>query len=286
MVIMMKLVKVVITMSLVNKYLIPTIFFFLVISSNSIANSQRRVVDNDFPDNGVAAELYLQKGTLGKATLIALSGPDGIVSPHFDCDELDILKVLPNANSGYFRYEQHCVSTGNPIKLRRVRPFANLLINAKINLDNEKYGTAALALREASGFARDVNLPPSFATSLSNSSVLATAIAVGAPAKITVGKNGARLPEEVKEKIAHFQNKSQINSGMNTGQPTYETVRALTTVTPWALMSEVANPDEDTRKLLENVKDESSLQVVIESLSKGKNSYVFGTKYFDNIATH
>jgi len=269
----------------VINFLLLLFFLFIIPCNYSIADGQRRVVDNDFPNQGVAAELYLKKGSKGKENLVAYSNSDGDVNPDFDCNELHILKVLPDANSGYFRFERHCASTGNLIKLRRVKSFVNLLVNAIMNLDSKNFGSAALALREASGFALYANLPLRVVTSLSNSSVLATAKAIGAPEKIIVGQFGAILPEEVKGNLTSFQNESQIKAGVNTGQPTYATVRALTNVKPWTLMTKVENPDKNTQKLLESIKDESSIEMVVDSLSKDQNTFVFGSKYFDNIAT-
>ena len=77
-------------MSLVNKYLLILILTLLVTISNSIANDgQRRVVDNYYPDKGIASEIYLKKGSKGKENLVAYSDPNGVVSPNFNCDELN-----------------------------------------------------------------------------------------------------------------------------------------------------------------------------------------------------
>ncbi len=252
--------------------------YFITVSVN--AKDQWRVVDNDAPEKGISAELYLKKGIYADERFVAYSGNDGYALPTFQCDELDTLKVMPGLNSGYFRFEGYCLKTDKTIRLQKVRPLANLVFNAKQKLDNKEYGDAALALREASERMRHLNFDQELVTSFSNSSVLSTASAVNATGAITAGTRGIQLTENVRERIASFQASENINTGEDIGQPTYSTIRALAKETPWDLMSNVPELDSSTLEILESVRDKKTLQSAIEKLSKSNNPNVFGAEYF------
>jgi len=244
------------------------------------ANDQWRVVDFDSPDTGIPAELYLKKGSLGNGILVAKSDSNGYASPSFECPELETLTVLPKENSGYFRNVVDCLDANNPITLQNTDKLANLLINSKVNINRGKFGNAALALREASVRLTAIGITPDIATALSNSSTLSAAKAVNATGVITVGSRGAKLSESVTYSIAAFQKSANINAKEKIGQPTYATVRKLSDVTPWDLVSRASNQDASFTAIFKSVNDEKSLRVAVEKLYESDNPNVFAIDKF------